>query len=84
MLTASVSLAAGHLHLYQWFSLLMVMLGVALVGLAGSLKPSNALETDALASDDRAARTFGGICLVLFSQLFTAAQVRPSARRPRA
>jgi hypothetical protein len=36
----------GHLHIYQWLSLVFVMFGVALVGLSGTLRPTSPLPTE--------------------------------------
>jgi hypothetical protein len=51
------------------------MIGVSLVGLSGSLKPSDAPEVSA-SEEEGAAKVFIGILLILFAQLFTATQVR--------
>lgn len=68
---------SGHLHRYQWFSLLCVMIGVSLVGLSGSLKSSAAPDasTATTSEEESAAKVFIGILLILFAQLFTATQV---------
>ncbi|CDZ97168.1 Predicted integral membrane protein [Phaffia rhodozyma] len=71
----SVVFLHRRLHLYQWLSLVGVMIGVTLVGLSGSLKPSNDHgEGIVLQDEENSAAVFGGILLILFAQLFTATQ----------
>lgn len=67
--------------MYQWISLLLVMLGVCIVGMSGTiLAPSDEPSADAAKgaeSDDElpeAAQALLGVLLILFAQLFTAAQ----------
>ncbi|CEG70509.1 hypothetical protein RMATCC62417_06392 [Rhizopus microsporus] len=56
---------------YEWFSLVLVVLGVAIVGLSSVLYPQNSPHA-ADASMDYASLI--GVCLVLGAQLFTASQ----------
>jgi hypothetical protein len=65
------------LWLYQWLSLITVMIGVSIVGLSGSLIKEIG-KGDQLGESGPADRTpaevFMGVLFVLFAQLFTAAQ----------
>ncbi|KAG4220080.1 hypothetical protein PC116_g31441 [Phytophthora cactorum] len=69
------------LHLFQWVSLVGVMVGIALVGLAGVIWPdAKAATTNAVfqaagevATDD-GLRAALGVVLIAFAQLFTATQ----------
>ncbi|KAG8922157.1 hypothetical protein FRC00_007767, partial [Tulasnella sp. 408] len=83
----SVIFLRRRLFLYQWLSLITVMIGVSIVGLSGSLIKKAITEDssipDALrrslspstASDPSdAARVLIGVLFILFAQLFTAAQ----------
>jgi hypothetical protein len=84
----SVIFLKKKLYLFQWFALATVVLGVTLVGLAGSLhaeentKPASALEgakhvaiimARAATSPD-AIRTMVGVFLIAGAQIFTATQ----------
>ncbi|KAI1384657.1 uncharacterized protein F4822DRAFT_433200 [Hypoxylon trugodes] len=69
------------LHLFQWVSLIGVVVGVALVGLAGVISPDAKAEvTDALrqAAEDAATaealRAALGVILIAGAQIFTATQ----------
>ncbi|KAF5967081.1 nucleotide-sugar transporter [Fusarium coicis] len=79
----SVVFLKRHLHLFQWLSLVGVVLGVAVVGLAGAIwpdeKPENSIgqpeedsATDRGLSD--AARAIVGVLLIAGAQIFTATQ----------
>jgi drug/metabolite transporter (DMT)-like permease len=79
----SVVFLKRHLHLFQWLSLVGVVLGVAVVGLAGAIwpdeKPENSIgqpeedsATDGGLSD--AARAIVGVLLIAGAQIFTATQ----------
>ncbi|KAG7410583.1 hypothetical protein DER46DRAFT_581238 [Fusarium sp. MPI-SDFR-AT-0072] len=79
----SVVFLKRHLHLFQWLSLVGVVLGVAVVGLAGAIwpdeKPENSIGqpeedsvTDGGLSD--AARAIVGVLLIAGAQIFTATQ----------
>ncbi|KAF5019769.1 hypothetical protein F66182_8206 [Fusarium sp. NRRL 66182] len=79
----SVIFLKRHLHLFQWLSLVGVVLGVAVVGLAGAIwpdeKPENSIGTpseDLLAEDglSDAARAIVGVLLIAGAQIFTATQ----------
>ncbi|KAI0118857.1 hypothetical protein GGR51DRAFT_135536 [Nemania sp. FL0031] len=69
------------LHLFQWLSLFGVVMGVALVGLAGAIQPdtkANATSLSALVAEDPAAaeavRVVLGVLLIAGAQIFTATQ----------
>ncbi|KAI0910274.1 hypothetical protein F4824DRAFT_31227 [Ustulina deusta] len=68
------------LHLFQWLSLVGVVLGVALVGLAGAIQPDSkekATSLITLADDPAAAdavRVILGVLLIAGAQIFTATQ----------
>ncbi|KAF9158063.1 hypothetical protein DFQ26_008023 [Actinomortierella ambigua] len=60
---------------YEWFALITITVGIATVGLASVLHTSKSVRADP--TDEDAAQAFKamfGIFLVLFAQLFTAAQ----------
>lgn len=80
----SVIFLRRHLWLYQWTALVIVVLGVCLVGLSGSLVKKTLNETTIeglvriATSDDEPAKVALGVILILFAQNFTACQyVRP-------
>jgi len=76
------------LHLYQWFALVTVVTGVAIVGLAGALYKDDKMTPAALlltmrevasisartARTPEAIRTIVGVCLIAGAQIFTATQ----------
>lgn len=75
------------LHLYQWFALVTVVLGVGIVGLAGAIyKDDRAAPAAVLmvreaitliareARTPEAVKTIIGICLIAGAQIFTASQ----------
>lgn len=76
----SVLFLGRHLRLFQWMSLVGVVLGVAVVGLAGAIWPDEKPEagaqgfstTDKSASDTT--RAIIGVCLIAGAQIFTATQ----------
>lgn len=77
----SVVFLRRHLHLFQWISLVGVVAGVALVGLAGVISPDAKAEaTDAAgkAAEDAATaealRAALGVVLIAGAQIFTATQ----------
>ncbi|KIO17859.1 hypothetical protein M407DRAFT_84541 [Tulasnella calospora MUT 4182] len=84
----SVIFLRRRLFLYQWLSLITVMIGVSIVGLSGSLIKKSVTEDSSIpdafrralspstaASDPTdAARVLIGVLFILFAQLFTAAQ----------
>ncbi|KAI2630461.1 hypothetical protein GGS21DRAFT_202441 [Xylaria nigripes] len=69
------------LHLFQWLSLVGVVLGVAVVGLAGAIQPdskANGTSLMTLTMDDpvasEAVRVILGVVLIAGAQIFTATQ----------
>lgn len=66
------------LHLFQWLSLVGVVAGVALVGLAGAIQPDAKAPANALtlvAEDPAdAVRVIFGVLLIAGAQIFTATQ----------
>lgn len=76
----SVMFLRRHLWLYQWTALVIVVLGVCLVGLSGSLVKKTLNETPIeglvriATSDDEPAKVALGVILILFAQNFTACQ----------
>ena len=83
----SVIFLKRHLALYKWFSLFVVVLGVAIVGLAGAIAkdtkavPSTlqelvrrALDRDENGDIPSAVRTVIGVLLIAAAQIFTATQ----------
>lgn len=75
----SVLFLKRRLGLYKWFSLFVVVFGVAVVGLAGALTkddkatPSSAGE-ETMTAPNAAARTIIGVLLIAGAQIFTATQ----------
>lgn len=79
----SVVFLKRHLHLFQWLSLMGVVMGVAVVGLAGAIwpdeKPENSIglpEEDSLKDGglSDATRAIVGVLLIAGAQIFTATQ----------
>ncbi|KAI8634807.1 hypothetical protein F5Y19DRAFT_410275 [Xylariaceae sp. FL1651] len=77
----SVIFLRRKLHLFQWLSLVGVVLGVALVGLAGAISPdakAKATSLSMLVAEDPAAaeavRVVLGVALIAGAQIFTATQ----------
>lgn len=75
----SVLFLRRHLHLFQWLSLLGVVLGVAVVGLAGALSPddkaaSAPADTDGSPALSGTAKAVIGVLLIAGAQIFTATQ----------
>lgn len=77
----SVIFLRRHLALYQWASLVIVTMGVALVGLAGTLAKRGGVTPENLynlavsvRADDEPAKVALGVLLILFAQIFTASQ----------
>ncbi|GAP93234.1 putative integral membrane protein [Rosellinia necatrix] len=69
------------LHVFQWLSLVGVVLGVGIVGLAGAIQPdvkATATSFSALVAEDPAAaeavRVILGVLLIAGAQVFTATQ----------
>ncbi|RDA87500.1 hypothetical protein CP532_1643 [Ophiocordyceps camponoti-leonardi (nom. inval.)] len=76
----SVLFLRRHLRLFQWLSLVGVVLGVAVVGLAGAIWPDEKTPStlDHVAASDEvpsdAARVIIGVMLIAGAQIFTATQ----------
>lgn len=79
----SVLFLKRHLRLFQWLSLVGVMLGVAVVGLAGAIWPDEMVQVpnslsmsspDADNSMSVAAKAIVGVLLIAGAQIFTATQ----------
>lgn len=84
----SVMFLRRHLFAYQWASLVVVTIGVALVGLAGTLVKKATMGDDAgddlvsrlvyvatsTRAEDDPAKVALGVALILFAQIFTASQ----------
>lgn len=77
----SVWFLKRHLGLYKWFSLFVVVLGVAVVGLAGAITRDDKATPSATAGPvgaqaelSPAARTIIGVMLIAGAQIFTATQ----------
>ncbi|KAF1971937.1 integral membrane protein [Bimuria novae-zelandiae CBS 107.79] len=78
----SVWFLKRHLGLYKWFSLFVVVLGVAIVGLAGAITrddkatPSRAALTGevTITEMDAAVKTIVGVLMIAGAQIFTATQ----------
>lgn len=73
----SVVFLRRHLHLFQWLSLVGVMLGVGIVGLAGAIQPDKkhadvGLEPEEVNAD--AVRVIVGVLMIAGAQIFTATQ----------
>ncbi|KAK3302236.1 uncharacterized protein B0T15DRAFT_297759 [Chaetomium strumarium] len=77
----SVIFLKRHLHLFQWLSLVGVMLGVAVVGLAGAIQPdkkhadlgdAGSGEEGVVTAD--ALRVIVGVLMIAGAQVFTATQ----------
>jgi hypothetical protein len=76
----SVIFLRRKLHLFQWLSLVGVMTGVAIVGLAGAIQPDkkpvagapHSTATTDIGSD--AVRVIIGVLMIAFAQIFTATQ----------
>ena len=72
--TFSVVFLHRHLHLFQWISLGGVVVGVAIVGLAGAVYPDG---KEVQATSDQMSDTISaiiGLLFVAFAQVFTASQ----------
>ncbi|KAL2144097.1 hypothetical protein VTI28DRAFT_9627 [Corynascus sepedonium] len=82
----SVVFLRRHLHLFQWLSLVGVMLGVAVVGLAGAIQPDHQKHHAAGGGDGDhtvvqpqgfsadAVRVILGVVMIAGAQIFTATQ----------
>lgn len=73
----SVIFLKRKLHLFQWVSLGGVVLGVAVVGLAGAIWPDQDKHKDAVSAaevDAAALLAIGGVAMIAGAQIFTATQ----------
>jgi drug/metabolite transporter (DMT)-like permease len=74
----SVVFLRRKLYVYQWLSLVGVVLGVAIVGLSGAIWPDDNASPNAAEADDDAAadalRAIIGVLLIAGAQMFTATQ----------
>ena len=75
----SVLFLRRHLHLFQWLSLVGVVMGVAVVGLAGAIWPDEKKVPDHGGDDadgglTDTARAIIGVLLIAGAQIFTATQ----------
>ncbi|CCF51146.1 hypothetical protein NDA11_006136 [Ustilago hordei] len=73
----SVIFLRRHLHMFQWLSLVTVMMGVSVVGLSGTVFKSPEAAPSSEGGDDEipeTAQALLGVLLILFAQLFTASQ----------
>ncbi|KAG7290659.1 hypothetical protein NEMBOFW57_000662 [Staphylotrichum longicolle] len=76
----SVIFLKRHLHAFQWLSLVGVVVGVGLVGLAGAIQPdpkhagSSAPEVDGGEVGADALRVIVGVLMIAGAQIFTATQ----------
>ncbi|KAI8056204.1 hypothetical protein BDF22DRAFT_329752 [Syncephalis plumigaleata] len=76
----SIMFLRHRIALFQWAGLLSVMAGVSVVGLSGIIgapsesKPSSGAASDTESEVEEIARAALGIFMVLFAQMFTAAQ----------
>ncbi|KAK4106412.1 hypothetical protein N658DRAFT_502883 [Parathielavia hyrcaniae] len=75
----SVVFLKRHLHAFQWLSLVGVVVGVALVGLAGAIQPdkkhaSSVVVEDGAAMGEDALRVVIGVLMIAGAQVFTATQ----------
>jgi drug/metabolite transporter (DMT)-like permease len=78
----SVVFLRRHLHLFQWLSLVGVVLGVGLVGLAGAIQPDKK-HADAISGGEGGEEELGradalrvvvGVLMIAGAQIFTATQ----------
>lgn len=75
----SVLFLRRRLHLFQWLSLVGVVLGVAVVGLAGAISPDDNIKSgpseDSTSPEmSSAAKAIVGVLLIAGAQIFTATQ----------
>ncbi|KAK3322275.1 hypothetical protein B0H66DRAFT_196896 [Apodospora peruviana] len=72
----SVMFLHRKLHLFQWLSLVGVVTGVAIVGLAGAIQPDKKHVADPHSTelDDNALRVVIGVLMIAGAQIFTATQ----------
>jgi len=73
----SVIFLSRRLYLYQWLSLVTVMIGVSIVGLSGSLVKqavTGNFDGQSSSETEEAAKVMLGVSLIIFAQIFTATQ----------
>jgi len=72
----SVVFLRRHLHLFQWLSLVGVMTGVAIVGLAGAIQPDKKVSSSSATGEIEgdALRVIIGVLMIAGAQIFTATQ----------
>lgn len=76
----SVLFLHRRLHMFQWIALTGVVIGVAIVGLAGALEPvpdnapTNLISSGSYTYPTGVLQTIIGVFLIAFAQLFTASQ----------
>ncbi|EWC44060.1 hypothetical protein DRE_01412 [Drechslerella stenobrocha 248] len=71
----SVIFLKRHLYLFHWLALFVVVLGVAVVGMAGALfKVPETHEVGSSERDDTVLRSIVGVLLIAGAQIFTATQ----------
>ena len=75
----SVVFLRRHLHLFQWLSLVGVVVGVAVVGLAGAIQPDKKHAGAAAGGEQEevggeAVRVVMGVLMIAGAQIFTATQ----------
>ncbi|KAL2135426.1 hypothetical protein VTI74DRAFT_8528 [Chaetomium olivicolor] len=73
----SVVFIKRKLYLFQWLSLVGVMLGVGIVGLAGAIQPDKKHPASDVGADDVGAdalRVIVGVLMIAGAQIFTATQ----------
>ncbi|KAI0177728.1 hypothetical protein BJ166DRAFT_546155 [Pestalotiopsis sp. NC0098] len=74
----SVTFLRRKLHAFQWVSLVGVVLGVAVVGLAGAIQPDKKAAPASIEAEEpglpEAARVIVGVLLIAGAQIFTATQ----------
>lgn len=74
----SVMFLRRHLHLFQWLSLVGVVLGVAVVGLSGVISPDVKTSVSVLGTANsglsESAKAIIGVALIAGAQIFTATQ----------
>lgn len=72
----SVVFLKRHLHAFQWLSLVGVVLGVGIVGLAGAIQPDKkpGVDNEGGAVSGDALRVIVGVLMIAGAQVFTATQ----------
>ncbi|KAK4224743.1 hypothetical protein QBC38DRAFT_511535 [Podospora fimiseda] len=70
----SVVFLKRKLHLFQWLSLVGVMAGVGIVGLAGAIQPDKKVVSAISEVDSDAIKVIIGVLMIAGAQIFTATQ----------